>query len=116
MQVSSDQRAARKKLLDKPNFGALNIQLAEKTIVIDGHDVYTTSQGGKRRTNRNPGGPGGMDLQGSAVDRRSPSRLPPQPADHRAAARVGLWLEVQERWLGSLRVTLAATPHRGGVR
>ncbi|WP_345462008.1 hypothetical protein [Deinococcus carri] len=77
VRVSSDQRATWQERLDKANFGAMNIQQAEKTMVIAGHNVYATSPSGKRRTNRNPRGLGGTDLPGYAVARNNLGLTPP---------------------------------------
>ncbi len=68
VQVSTDRGVTWKKLLDKPNFDAMNLQQAGRTLVLAGHDVYATSGDGKRWTNRKPKGLGGTDLHGYAVD------------------------------------------------
>lgn len=68
VQVSSDRGVTWKPLLDKPNFDAMNLQLAGNQIVLAGHDVYATSPDGKRWTARTAKGLGGTDLHGYAVD------------------------------------------------
>lgn len=68
VQVSGDRGVTWKKLLDKPNFDAMNLQLAGRSVVLAGHDVYATSPDGKRWVNRTPKGLGGTDLHGYAVD------------------------------------------------
>lgn len=68
VQVSSDRGATWKPLLDKPNFDAMNLQLAGSQIVLAGHDVYATSPDGKRWTSRTVKGLKGTDLHGYAVE------------------------------------------------
>ena len=68
VQVSPDQGSTWKKLFDKPDFDAMNLQLAGRSIILAGHGVYATSPDGKRWMNRTPKGLGGKDLHGYAVD------------------------------------------------
>lgn len=68
VQVSPDQGSTWKKLFDKPDFDAMNLQLAGRSIILAGHGVYATSPDGKRWMNRTPEGLGGKDLHGYAVD------------------------------------------------
>jgi len=68
VQVSTDRGSTWKKLLDKPNFDAMNIQVSGQTIILAGHDVYATSTDARRWVHRTLRGLRGTDLHGYAVE------------------------------------------------